>query len=94
MAATRKVVDQGWMPPQTQVGLTGKAIAPRVYLMLGVSGQFNHMVGVQRSGLIVAVCDNPEAPVFKQCDYGIVADWRAFAEAFGQVVAQAAEPVH
>ena len=94
VAATRKVVDYGWMPPQTQVGLTGKAIAPRVYLMLGVSGQFNHMVGVQRSGVIVAVCDNPDAPVFKQCDYGIVADWRAFAETFGQVVAQAAEPAH
>jgi electron transfer flavoprotein alpha subunit len=87
LAATRKVVDYGWMPPQTQVGLTGRAIAPRVYLMLGISGQFNHMVGVQRSGTIVAVCDNPEAPIFKQCDYGIVADWRQFADAFGQVVA-------
>lgn len=86
LAATRKVVDYGWMPPQTQVGLTGKAIAPRLYIALGISGQFNHMVGVQRAGVIVAVCNNPDAPMFRQADYGLVADWREFVETFSRVI--------
>ncbi len=82
LAATRKVVDFGWMPRQQQVGLTGKSIAPRLYIMLGISGQFNHLVGIQRAGLIVAVNNSPEAPIFQQADYGIVADWREFIEQF------------
>ncbi|MEP7200575.1 MAG: FAD-binding protein [Chloroflexota bacterium] len=87
IAATRKVVDLGWLPRWTQVGLTGRAIAPRLYFTLGIAGQFNHNVGIQRAGIIVAVNNNPDAPIFQQADYGIVADWRAFVEAMGEVVA-------
>lgn len=81
IAATRKVVDSGWLPPQTQVGLTGRSIAPRLYLALGIGGQFNHNVGIQRAGVIVAVNNNPDAPIFKQADYGVIADWKSFIDA-------------
>jgi electron transfer flavoprotein alpha subunit len=81
IAGTRKVVDAGWLPPQTQVGLTGRSITPRLYIALGIGGQFNHNVGIQRAGVIVAVNSNPDAAIFKQADYGVVADWRAFVDA-------------
>lgn len=73
--ATRRVVDAGWLPRQTQVGLTGRSIAPHLYIAIGISGKFNHTVGIQRANTIVAINNNPEADIFKQCDYGIVGDW-------------------
>ncbi|MCC6765958.1 MAG: electron transfer flavoprotein alpha/ beta subunit [Deltaproteobacteria bacterium] len=74
-AATRDVVDKGWLPRQRQVGLTGRAIAPRCYFAIGIRGAAEHMVGVRRSGTIVAVDKNPQAPIFAQADLGIVGDW-------------------
>ncbi|MGA3405956.1 MAG: FAD-binding protein [Candidatus Bathyarchaeia archaeon] len=75
LAATRKVVDLEWMPRQLQIGLTGRSIAPRLYFALGVSGAFNHMVGVGRANFIVAINKDPNALIFKNCDYGIVGDY-------------------
>jgi electron transfer flavoprotein alpha subunit len=75
VAATRDVTDEGWLPKQHQVGITGRAIAPRLYVALGVSGAQEHVVGLRRAGLIVAVNKNPKAPIFKTADIGIVADW-------------------
>jgi electron transfer flavoprotein alpha subunit len=75
LAATRKVTDRGWAPRARQVGLTGRSIAPRLYVALGLSGKFNHMVGVQAAGTILAVNEERAAPVFGHCDVGIVADW-------------------
>jgi len=75
LAATRKVTDRGWAPRARQVGLTGRSIAPRLYVALGLSGKFNHMVGVRSAGTILAVNTDPDAPVFTQCDLGIVGDW-------------------
>jgi len=77
VAATRDVTDAGWLPRQCQVGLTGRAIAPRLYLALGIRGAMEHMVGVRRAGLIVAVNKSPKAPIFKTADLGLVADWAA-----------------
>ncbi len=74
VAATRRVVDNGWIPRQFQVGLTGKFIAPEVYLGLGVSGRYNHMIGVQKSGLIIAINQDPSAEIFNACDIGIRGD--------------------
>ena len=71
---TRKVTDRGWAP-LTQVGITGRSIAPRLYVALGLSGKFNHMVGVRAAGTILAVNTDPGAPVFAHCDVGIVGDW-------------------
>jgi electron transfer flavoprotein alpha subunit len=84
VAGTRKVVDEGWLPWHQQVGLTGRAVAPDLYLGLGVQGNFNHTSGIMRAGKIVAVNHNPEAAIFEACDLGIVADWREFVEAVGR----------
>ena len=75
LAATRKVTDKGWAPRARQVGITGRSIAPRLYVALGLSGKFNHMVGVRAAGTILAVNADPGAPVFEHCDVGIVGDW-------------------
>ena len=75
LAATRKVTDRGWAPRARQVGLTGRSIAPRLYIGLGLSGKFNHTVGLRAAGTILAVNSDPGAPVFAHCDVGIVGDW-------------------
>ena len=75
LAATRKVTDRGWAPRARQVGITGRSIAPRLYVAVGLSGKFNHMVGVRGAGTILAVNADRDAPVFEQCDVGIVGDW-------------------
>ncbi len=75
LAATRKVTDQGWAPRARQVGITGRSIAPRLYLALGTSGKFNHMVGVRAAGTILAINVDTDAPVYTHCDVGIVGDW-------------------
>ena len=76
LAATRRVTDKGWLPRYRQVGVTGRAIGPNAYLAIGMSGSFNHMVGVSRAGFILAINSDPLAPIFAGCDAGIVADWR------------------
>jgi electron transfer flavoprotein alpha subunit len=89
LVASRRVVDAGWLPRQVQVGLTGRSIAPRLYVALGISGKFNHMVGIQRAGLILAINNNPNADIFKQADYGIVGDWAQVVPALVRALAQA-----
>jgi electron transfer flavoprotein alpha subunit len=76
MCTTRDVTDEGWLPRQYQVGLTGRAIAPKLYVAIAIRGAFEHMVGVRRAGIIVAINSNPKAPVFKSCDYGLVGDYK------------------
>jgi electron transfer flavoprotein alpha subunit len=76
LAATRKVTDKGWLPRARQVGITGRSIAPRLYVALGLSGKFNHMVGVRAAKTILAVNTAPDALVFGHTDVGIVGDWR------------------
>ena len=75
LGATRKVTDRGWAPRSRQVGITGRSIAPRLYVALGLSGKFNHVVGVRAAGTILAINRDPGAPVFAHCDIGIVGDW-------------------
>lgn len=74
IAATRKVVDLGWLPQQLQIGLAGRSIAPELYVAVGVRGAFNHMVGVGRAKIVVAINNDPNAPIFRNCDYGVVGD--------------------
>jgi len=81
MCATRRVTDQGWMPRQLQVGLTGKAIDPRLYFAIGVRGAPNHTVGIKRAEVVVAINNDPEAPIFEHAALGLVADWSAILPA-------------
>ncbi len=74
LAATREVTDAGWLPRQHQVGLTGRAIAPRLYVALAASGAMEHLVGLRRAGTIVAINKSPKAPILKAADVGVVAD--------------------
>jgi electron transfer flavoprotein alpha subunit len=76
LAATRKVTDRGWLPPSRQIGITGRMIAPSLYIAVGIGGSPNHLAGVRRAGTIVAINSNPEAAVFESADIGIVGDWR------------------
>ncbi|HUY55179.1 MAG TPA: FAD-binding protein [Candidatus Nanopelagicaceae bacterium] len=76
LAGTRRVTDRGWLPRSRQIGLTGLSIRPRLYVAVGLSGKFNHMIGVRGAGCVLAVNRDPEAPVFESADIGIVADWQ------------------
>jgi electron transfer flavoprotein alpha subunit len=76
LGATRKVTDKGWLPRSRQVGITGRSIAPRLYVSIGASGKFNHTIGVRAAGTVLAINPNPEAPIFDAADVGIVGEWR------------------
>ena len=65
LCTTRDVTDAGWLPKQYQVGMTGRAIAPQLYIAVGVRGAFEHTVGIRRAGMIVAINKSAKAPIFK-----------------------------
>ena len=81
ICTTRNVVHSGWLPHHIQVGISGRTIAPQVYLAVGIRGAFNHTVGIQKAGVILAINRNHRAAIFRAADYGIVGDWSEYLPA-------------
>jgi electron transfer flavoprotein alpha subunit len=74
VGGSRPVVDQGWMSHHQQVGQSGRTICPKLYITLGISGQVQHYVGCSDAERIIAINEDPKAPIFEFADVGIVGD--------------------
>ncbi len=76
IGCTRKVTDKGWMPHARQIGITGRSIAPRLFVGVGTSGKFNHTAGIRSAGTVLGINPDPDAPLWDYCDAGVVATWQ------------------
>ena len=88
VGATRAVVDAGWYPYSAQIGQTGKVVAPKLYVALGISGAIQHKVGMQSSNVIVSINKDANAPIFDFSDLGVVGDVHAIVPKLTELIKQ------
>jgi len=91
VAGSRVVCDRGWLPHARQVGATGTTVAPALYIACGISGAWQHVIGMQASNLVVAVNRDPQATIFNHADIGVVADLKTLLPALIAACAELAE---
>jgi len=82
VGATRPPCDDGWIAPELQIGLTGKIVAPDLYIAVGLSGASQHISGCSGAKNIVAINKDPEANIFKVAHFGVVGDWKKVLPTF------------
>jgi electron transfer flavoprotein alpha subunit len=87
LGGTREVCDAGWLPRQRQIGLTGRSVAPRLLITLGVPGDFEHLSGIVKAGVVVAINEREDAPMLSAADVALVGNWRELLPALHERVA-------
>jgi len=76
VGATRPPVDEGWAKGHQMIGQSGRTVHPKLYIGIGISGEMHHMVGIKGAEIMVAINQDPQAPIFEQCDLGLVGDFK------------------